>query len=105
MSCNRGSAGIWETFLVVDAGNGNITLKGYYNNTAANGYVSSENGTAAMNCNRTTAGPWETFTWISNSDSTISLKGNNGNYVNGSSPMWCNVVTLDSTVKFQVTIY
>lgn len=26
-------------------------------------YVSSENGTAAMNCNRTSIGGWETFNW------------------------------------------
>ena len=105
MNCNRSSAGIWETFQVVDAGNGNIALKGYANNAAASAYVCSENGTAAMNCNRTSIGAWETFTWVANSDGTVSLKGNNGMYVNGSSPMWCNWGTIDSTVKFQVTIY
>jgi hypothetical protein len=49
MNCNRSSAGIWEKFLVVDAGNGKIALKGYAGNVAASKYVCSENGGGAMN--------------------------------------------------------
>src|SRR5262249_45747645 len=105
MNCDRNTADIWEKFLVVDAGNGNIALKGYYNNAAANKYVSSENGTGAMNCNRDALGPWETFTWMINSDGTVSLKGNTGSYVTGSTPMWCNASTIGSAQKFQVIVY
>jgi beta-glucosidase len=105
MNCNRSSAGAWETFLVADAGNGKIALMGCYNNVAASRYVSSENGAAAMNCNRTSTGPWETFTWIENGDGTISLQGSTGSYVTGSAPMWCNVATIGSSQKFQVTTY
>jgi beta-galactosidase len=101
MNCNRTSVGIYEKFLVVDAGSGNIALKGYGADIPQNKYVCSENGTAAMNCNRDAIGAWETFTWVSNTDGTISLKGSNVQYVTGAAPMWCNVAAISAAEKFQ----
>jgi len=52
-----------------------ITLKG--NN---NMFVSSENGTIAMNCNRASAGTWEQFTVEATADGKVNLKSM-GKYV------------------------
>ena len=63
-------------------------------------YVSSENGTAAMNCNRTSAGIRETFEVIDAGNGTIALKGNNGLYVNAASPMLCNGTVINANTTF-----
>lgn len=105
MNCNRDSAGVWERFLVVDAGGGKIALKGHAGDVPANKYVCSENGQVAMVCNRDAIGEWEKFDWIDNGDGTFSLRGSNGRYVTGSSPMWCNATSIGSAEKFQVTVY
>ena len=99
MTCNRATAQGWEQFLVVDAGNGKVSLQ------STGKYVSSENGVNPITCNRTTAGGWEQFNWISNSDGTISLQGNNGQFVsseNGAQAMTCNRTTIDGWEKFRV---
>ena len=88
MWCNRPSAGAWEKFLVVDAGNGKIALR------SMNKYVSSENGAASgITCNRTSIGGWETFDWIQIGSNQVAFRGNNGQYIcseNGTSVMKCN---------------
>ncbi|OMP75545.1 lectin [[Flexibacter] sp. ATCC 35208] len=64
-----------------------ITLKG-----SNNLYVSSENGTQAMNCNRTNAGGWEQFVVVDAGNGKIALKYGNL-YVsseNGLQPITCN---------------
>src|SRR3569833_2220118 len=48
MNCNRATAGTWEQFLVVDAGNGKVSLQ------SMGKYVSSKNNTQAITCNRAT---------------------------------------------------
>lgn len=88
MYCNRGSAGTWEKFLVVDAGGGKIALR------SMNKYVSSENGaTSGITCNRTAIGGWEAFTWEQVGTNQVALKGNNNQYIsseNGQAVMRCN---------------
>lgn len=99
MNCNRATAGTWEQFLVVDAGNGKVSLQ------SMGKYVSSENGTQAITCNRTTHSDWEAFTWGVNADGTITLKGNNNDFVsseNGTQPMTCNRPTASGWESFKV---
>ncbi len=99
MNCNRTSASGWETFTVVDAGNGKIALK------AQGKYVSSENGTQAITCSRTSIGDWEKFEWITNQDGKISLKGNNGKYIsseNGTQAMTCNRTSISGWEAFGI---
>jgi glucosylceramidase len=99
MNCNRTTASAWETFTVVDAGGGKISLM------CQGKYVSSENGAQAITCNRTTAGDWEKFDWGTTTDGKITLRGNNGLYVsseNGTQPMTCNRTTVSGWEAFSV---
>lgn len=105
MMCNRATAGTWEQFAVIDAGNGKIGLR------SMNKFVSSENGAASgMTCNRTTiggTGSWEHFDWIVNADGKISLRGNNGMYVtssNGASAMKCNSAAISGWEAFTYAV-
>lgn len=64
-----------------------INLKG-----SNNLYVSSENGTQAMNCNRTAAGGWEQFLVVDAGNGKVALQYGNF-YVsseNGLQPITCN---------------
>ncbi|QJD98232.1 glucan endo-1,6-beta-glucosidase [Mucilaginibacter robiniae] len=99
MNCNRSSASGWETFTVVDAGNGKIALQ------SQGKYVSSENGTQAITCNRTSISDWEKFDWMVNADGKISLRGNNDKYVsseNGTQAMTCNRTSISGWEAFGV---
>ncbi|OOQ57899.1 glucan endo-1,6-beta-glucosidase [Mucilaginibacter pedocola] len=74
-----------------------ITLKGFNNQ-----YVSSENGTQAMNCNRATAGGWEQFTVVDAGGGKIALQSQ-GKYVsseNGTQAITCNRTTIGDWEKF-----
>lgn len=74
-----------------------ITLKGINNL-----YVSSENGTQAMNCNRTTASAWEQFTVVDEGSGKIALQAM-GKYVsseNGTQAITCNRTTVGDWEKF-----
>lgn len=74
-----------------------ITLKGFNNL-----YVSSENGTQAMNCNRSTASAWEQFTVVDAGGGKIALKAMN-KYVsseNGTQAITCNRTTFGDWEKF-----
>lgn len=74
-----------------------ITLKG--NN---NLYVSSENGTQAMNCNRTTAQGWEQFMVVDAGNGKVALQSG-GKYVsseNGVNPITCNRTTIGGWEQF-----
>ncbi|SDQ01446.1 glucosylceramidase [Mucilaginibacter sp. OK268] len=74
-----------------------VTLKGFNNQ-----YVSSENGTQAMNCNRATASGWETFTVVDAGAGKIALQAM-GKYVsseNGTQAITCNRTSISDTEKF-----
>ncbi|MDB5150194.1 MAG: hypothetical protein JWQ57_4214 [Mucilaginibacter sp.] len=97
MTCTRTTAGDWEHFTVLDAGNGKIYLR------SMGKYVSSENGTQAITCNRTTPGDWEKFTWGVNADGTITLQGSNGKFIsseNGTQAMTCTRATASGWESF-----
>jgi endoglucanase len=101
VTCTRTTAGTWEQFAVVDAGNGKVALR------SQGKYVSSENGTQAITANRTSFGWWETFDWIVNADGTISLGGYNGRYVsseNGTQAVTCNRMTISGWEAFRYTV-
>lgn len=69
---NRASASGWESFQVLDAGNGTIALK------ASNGmYVSADLNIAAnapLVATRTAINTWETFQWIDLGNGQVNLK-------------------------------
>ena len=101
---NRSVAGQWETFTVVDAGNGNIALK-----ALANGeYVCADNaGNSPLIANRTSVGSWETFTEVDEGGNTIGLRAMaNGEYVcadnTGSSPLIANRTSVGAFETFAV---
>ncbi|QTE35636.1 glycoside hydrolase family 30 beta sandwich domain-containing protein [Mucilaginibacter gossypii] len=74
-----------------------ITFKGFNNL-----YVSSENGTQAMNCNRSTASAWEQFTVVDAGGGKIALMAMN-KYVsseNGTQAITCNRTTFGDWEKF-----
>jgi endoglucanase len=101
VTCTRTTAGTWEQFAVVDAGNGKVALR------SQGKYVSSENGTQAITANRTSFGWWETFDWIVNADGTITLGGYNGRYVsseNGTQAVTCNRMTISGWEAFRYTV-
>ena len=76
---NRTSIGPWETFDLLDAGNGNVALRSHANNQI----VTAENaGASPLIANRTAVGGWETFQLVHNGDGSVSLKAlANNNYV------------------------
>ena len=66
-------------------------------------YVSSENGTKAMNCNRPTVQGWEQFLVVDAGNGKIALQGTNGMYVsseNGEQAMNCNRPTIQGWEQF-----
>lgn len=74
-----------------------VTLKGFNNQ-----YVSSENGTQAMNCNRATASAWEQFTVVDAGGGKVALQSM-GKYVsseNGTQAITCNRTTISDWEKF-----
>jgi len=74
-----------------------ITLKG-----SNNLYVSSEDGTQAMNCNRTTAQGWEHFTVVDAGNGKVALQ-NSGFYVsseNGTQAITCNRTAIGAWESF-----
>ena len=74
---NRNAIGPWETFGLINRGNGNIALR------ASNGqYVVAENGGGGVvRANRNAIGPWETFGLIDRGNGNIALRASNGQYV------------------------
>ncbi|ADE54274.1 hypothetical protein [Coraliomargarita akajimensis] len=70
-------------------------------------FVSSENGTKAMNCNRNSIGAWEKFVVVDRGNGKVALRGNNGLYVsseNGTKPMNCNRATPAAWETFTPTV-
>ena len=74
---NRNAIGPWETFRLIDRGNGNIALR------ASNGqYVCAENGGGSIVvANRNAIGPWETFRLIDRGNGNVAFRASNGQYV------------------------
>ncbi len=76
-----------------------ITLKG-----STNKFVSSEDGTAAMNCNRETAGNSEKFIIIDAGEGKVALASTSmGKYVsseNGMQPITCNRASIGDWERF-----
>jgi endoglucanase len=100
-TCTRATAGDWEKFSVLDAGNGKVYLR------SVNKYLSSENGTQALTASRTSAGWWEAFDWIVNADGTVTLGGYNGRYVsseNGTQAITCNRMTISGWEAFTYSV-
>ncbi|HKS98590.1 MAG TPA: LamG-like jellyroll fold domain-containing protein [Rugosimonospora sp.] len=101
---NRASAGVWETFDVINLGNGNIALRSHANGL----FVTAENaGAKPLIANRTAVGLWETFQLIHNTDGSISLKSAiNGDYVTadnaGANPLIANRTAIGPWEEFDL---
>jgi len=101
---NRTAIGPWESFDVLDAGNGNIALRSHANNMI----VTAENaGASALIANRTAIGGWETFQLIHNADGSVSLKALvNNMYVTaenaGAQPLIANRTAIGGWEEFDL---
>ncbi|QRO00602.1 right-handed parallel beta-helix repeat-containing protein [Archangium violaceum] len=104
---NRTAAGPWETYTVVDAGNGNIALRAQINEM----YVCAENtGSSPLIANRTAVGPWESFTEVDAGNGNIALRAQvNGLYVSasnsGNGPLIANQASVGAWETFAVQIH
>jgi len=68
---NRGAIGLWESFDLIDTGDGNVALRSHANGR----YVAAENaGASPLIANRDAIGLWEKFEIIDNGDGSISLR-------------------------------
>ena len=76
---NRGAIGLWETFDLIDAGDGYVAFRSHANGRI----VAAENaGQDPLIANRDAIGSWEQFQIINNPDGSISLRANaNGRIV------------------------
>ena len=74
---NRNAISAWETFKLINRGNGNVALQ------AANGqYLCAEgSGGGAVVANRNVIGAWETFKLINRGNGNVALQAANGQYV------------------------
>ena len=74
---NRNVIGAWETFGLIDLGNGNVALQAF------NGqYVCAEGGGGReVVANRNAIGAWETFGLIDLGNGNVALQASNGQYV------------------------
>jgi hypothetical protein len=101
---NRTAVGSWETFDVLDAGNGNIALRAHANNMI----VSAANaGAASLVANRTAIGLWETFQLIHNADGSVGLRAVvNNDYVTaenaGAQPLIANRTAIGGWEEFDL---
>jgi hypothetical protein len=100
---NRTVASTWESFLVVDQGNGNVALRSLANNL----YVSADNDSSPLTliANRTVASNWETFKWIALGNGDVAFQSVvNSLYVcadhAGASPLICNRTTIGQWETF-----
>jgi lysophospholipase L1-like esterase len=101
---NRTAIGAWETFDLLDAGNGNVALRSHANNQI----VTAENaGASALIANRTAIGAWETFQLVHNADGSVSLKALvNNHYVTvengGAQPLIANRTAIGPWESFDL---
>jgi len=107
LMANRTSAGAWESFTVVDAGNGDIALLSQANSK----YVCADNaGASPLIANRTGFGPWETFTEIDAGNGNIGLLAHaNSMYVcadnAGANPLIANRSAIGGWESYGVLIH
>lgn len=99
---NRAALSGWETFTVVDLGNGLVALR-----AAANGlFVCADNqGKSPLIANRTTISTWESFQLVDNHDGTVSLRSQANNAFvcadsAGASPLIANRQAVGDWEKF-----
>jgi hypothetical protein len=104
---NRTAVGGWETYTVVDAGNGDIALL-----AQANGkYICADNaGANPLIANRTSVGQWETFTEIdAGSGNTALLAHANSMYVcadnAGNNPLIANRSSIGAWESYSVAAH
>ena len=103
---DRTVAGQWESFKVVDAGNGNIGLLALANNK----YVCADNaGANPLIANRTSVGQWESFKVVDAGSGNIGLLAlANNKYVSadnaGASPLIANRTAVSQWESFTVCI-
>jgi subtilisin family serine protease len=101
---NRDEPYGWETFDLVDLGNGNVALRSWANGR----YVTAESaGARPLIANRTSVGLWETFQLATNADGSSSLKANaNGKFVTadsgGGAPLVANRTSVGQWETFDV---
>ncbi|HTJ79477.1 MAG TPA: carbohydrate-binding protein [Rariglobus sp.] len=103
---NRTSGGLWESYLVVDAGNGNIALRALANNL----YVCADSaGASPLIANRTSYGAWETFREVDAGSGKIAIRAlNNNQYVSapnaGTSPLVASQTSIGLAESFTVGV-
>lgn len=88
MTCDSPSVGPNNRFVLEDAGDGRIALRG--NN---NLYVTSNNGRQPMACNQSEVDAWEQFSWVELSDGRVALRADHGQYASsndGQDAMQCD---------------
>lgn len=99
---NRTGVGTWETFDLVDLGNGDVALRARANDR----FVCADNaGASPLIANRTSAGSWETFRRVNNADGTVSLRARaNDRYVSaengGASPLIASRTSIGAWESF-----
>ncbi|HEY2672088.1 MAG TPA: GDSL-type esterase/lipase family protein [Rugosimonospora sp.] len=101
---NRTAIGSWETFDLLDAGNGNVALRSH----ADNMIVTAQNaGASSLIASSTAIGLWETFQLIHNPDGSVSLKALvNNEYVTaesaGAQPLIANRTAIGPWEEFDL---
>ncbi|WP_426508757.1 PKD domain-containing protein [Dactylosporangium sp. McL0621] len=99
---NRTSAGAWETFDLIDAGDGQVALFAHANSR----FVTAEAaGAQPLIANRPSVGAWEKFRIIPNMDDTQGLVASvNGRYVTaeagGAQPLIANRTSAGAWERF-----
>jgi len=101
---NRTAIGPWETFDMLDAGNGNIALRSHANNMVV---TAEQAGSQPLIANRTAVLLWETFQLIHNPDGSVSLKALvNNDYVTaeqaGALPLIANRAAIGGWEEFDL---
>ncbi len=101
---NRTAIGTWETFDMLDAGNGNIALRSHTNNMIV---TAEQAGTQPLIANRTAVQLWETFQLVHNPDGSVSLRALvNNRYVcaeqAGAQPLIANRTAIGGWEEFDL---
>jgi hypothetical protein len=104
---NRTAVGGWETYKIIDAGDGNIALQSQANQD----YVCADNaGTNPLIANRTAVGPWESYYELDAGNGNIALRSMaNGMIVcadnAGASALIANRTAIGSWESFAVSLH
>ncbi|HEV3193489.1 MAG TPA: hypothetical protein VGY54_23435 [Polyangiaceae bacterium] len=80
VSASANVASTWETFDIVDAGNGLVALKSHLNNLFVTAELDMDN--APLHARASSIDAWETFSFVLQSNGSYGIKSNaNGMYV------------------------